>query len=163
VRPLKAWDDETWKRKLSKTLTVSRVDENIPTKKMRSARKPWYLALTQQPETNVADIKGLPKGHTLLLSEDDVLALVRYLLEPQVVAWADNPERTEAGEGEHQARLFLQPGMVAILESEDSVVAVNGEAQWSPDYFTRQEPFDRREWRPTMKIHTLPWPWKLQR
>src|SRR3954471_1026790 len=88
--PMKAWRDKDWNRKLSDTLTVARVDENIPTHEQGRRRKPWYVALTQQPETDVADIHGVPKdGRTLLLSEDDAVALVKYLLEPQVVVWSE--------------------------------------------------------------------------
>src|SRR3954465_15077266 len=92
--PLKAWGAPDWTRKVSKTLTVSRVDEDIPMDQLRADRKPCYLALTQAPDqlARVGGVRGLPEGTTLLLSEDDVLALAQYLLEPQLALWVENPE-----------------------------------------------------------------------
>ncbi len=152
---LKAWGDPAWQRKLSKTVTVSRVDEDIPTAKQRPDRKPWYIALTQKPDflKEVGGVNGLPPGNTLLLSEYDVVELVRYLLEPQTALWGTNPTPTEPGEQE--VRLFVEPGMVAVLA--DSGEVVNGEAHWSPAYFKKQEAYDVKKGLPTRKIHTLPW------
>jgi hypothetical protein len=150
---LKAWNDPEWQRKLSKTLTVSRVDEDIPTETQPRVRKPWFIALTQKPEllAKVGGVDGVPAGHTLLLSEDDVVALVRYLLEPQTVVWATNPSATELDGLE---RVSLQPGMVALLSTTGEVV--NGEAHWTPDFFTRQKPIDIRDG-VSPRFHTLPW------
>jgi hypothetical protein len=151
--PLKAWNDAAWQRKLSKTLTVSRVDEDIPTDEQKPNRKPWYIALTQNPEllTRVGGVSGLPEGNTLLLSEDDVVELVRYLFEPQLAMWSENPSPTEPGK--QQAYVFVQSGLLDVSESEE---IVNGERQWSPDYFTRQTPSDGADGIPP-KHHTLPW------
>jgi hypothetical protein len=153
-RQLKAWSDPAWQRKLSKTLTVSRVDENIPGTALKRKRKPWFVALTQNPErlTEVGSIGGLPAGTTMLLSEQDVLALVHYLLEPQTAMWLDNPERTEPGRVQGYA--FLQHGMLAFSASGQPV---NGEADWTPTYFRRQRPIDISEGLRTRKVHTLPW------
>ena len=87
----KAWDDCDFQRKLSKTLTISRVDEELPVSMTK--RKPWYLALTQHPDrfAKVGGVDGVPPGKTLLMSEDEVVALVDYLLESETV------ELTETG------------------------------------------------------------------
>jgi hypothetical protein len=158
---LKAWggrrESHPWQRKLSQTLTVSRVDENIPVEKQTRLRKPWFIALTQKPNllTTAGGVLHLPAGDTLLLSEDDVVALVGYLLEPQTALWCENPSPTEPGEYEFSA--YLQPGMVGLTESGD---VCNGEAQWSPAYFSRQKAYDLTDGLRTRKVHTLPW--KLQ-
>jgi hypothetical protein len=154
TRDLKAWSDLAWQRKLSKTLTVSRVDENIPGVKLKGKRKPWYIALTQKPDmlTEVGGVRSLPDGKILLLTEDEIVALVRYLVEPQTVVWSDNPEPTEAGEC--QVVCFIQPGMVA---TSDAGEVVNGEASWSPEYFKQQEAHDIMKDGRTPKMHTLPW------
>ena len=150
----KAWSDPAWQRKLSKTLIVSRVDESIPGDKLKGKRKPWYIALTQEPEMlkEVGGVRHLPDGKTLVLSEDDIVALVRYLVEPQTVLWSDNPEPTETREV--QVVAFAQPGMVATSESGE---IVNGEAWWSVEYFKQQQPHDIKKNGLTAKMHTLPW------
>ena len=157
---LKAWADRGWQTKLSETLTVSRVDEDIPTEKQTEERKPWFIALTQNPELlpAVGGVEGLPPGHTVLLSEDDVVALVQYLLEPQTAAWFENPSPIEPGS--QDAIAFLEPGLVTLIDGEP----VNGEAQWTPEYFRCQTPLAIEEGStfPTRKLHTLPWklvPW----
>jgi hypothetical protein len=149
--PLKAWGDRAWRRKLSKTLTVSRVDENIPTDEQTRRRKPWYVALTRASTVVSPKVAGLPAGNGVLLSENEVLALVAYLLEPQTVVWSENPSPTESGK--YQVFLFMQPGMVAI--SGDGRIW-NGEAPWTPSYFEGQEPIDKSV-RVSPKVHTLPW------
>lgn len=148
--PLKAWDDPAWQRPLSKTLTVSRVDEDIPTDAQTRDRKPWSIALTRERRPEHGDVQGLPAGRSLLLSEAEVMALVAYLFEPQTVLWSENPSPTETGEVGFL--MFLQPGMVAISESGQ---LVNGEAHWTLEYFKRQEPLDGTPRTP--KFHTLPW------
>jgi hypothetical protein len=149
---LKAWDDREWQRTLTTSLTVSRVDEDIPTETQPRVRKPWFIALTQKPDllAKVGGVDGLPAGTTLLLSEDDVVQLVRYLLEPQTVVWATNPSATELDGLE---RVSLQPGMVALLSTGE---VVNGEAHWTPEYFARQKPIDIRDG-VSPRFHTLPW------
>jgi hypothetical protein len=150
-RRLKAWDDPTWKRKLSRTLTISRVDEDIPTAKQPAVRKPWSIALTQKPDelARAGGVDGLPEGQTLLLSEQDVLELVRYLFEPQTAVWSSNPSPTKPGEVEFVR--YTQPGLIGITESGE---ILNGEAHWSPEYFRRLAPARRVS---TRKVHTLPW------
>jgi hypothetical protein len=92
MRVFKAWADPDWSMKLTKTLTVSRIDEDIPVHKQRT-RKPWYVGLTQTPDliAKVGGVQGVPAGKTLLLSEADVIALVNYLLDTGTV------ELTESG------------------------------------------------------------------
>jgi len=151
---LKAWDDRDWSRKLTKTLSVARVDEDIPADKLKKNRKPWYLALTQNPDLleEVGDVSGIPEvGTTILLSEYEVVELVKYLLESQTAVWTETDDPDNIGVGDYSAFMFEQPGMVEITE-EGRVV--NGEAQWSPSYFERQEPSADA---PRKKFHTLPW------
>lgn len=158
-RTLKAWDDPAWKRKLSAALTVSRVDADIPTDKQSRNRKPWYIALTQEPDalSVVGGVDGLPEGKTLLLTEREIVALVEYLLEPQTAVWAEQPD-TETP-GTYRAYLFGEPGMVAIGEVEgdpEKMAVFNGEAHWTPGYFKREAETVERVTTP--KVHTLPWP-----
>jgi hypothetical protein len=150
-RRLKAWDDPTWQRRLSRTLTISRVDEDIPTAKQGAHRKPWSIALTQKPDelARAGGVDGLPEGKTLLLSEQDVLELVRYLFEPQTAAWSSNPSAKPGDAVSYEP--YTQPGLIGITESGE---ILNGEAHWSPEYFRRLAPTRRVS---TRKIHTLPW------
>src|SRR5689334_7435597 len=115
--PLKAWNDTGWKRQLTPTLTVSRVDADIPTVELRGKRKPWYVALTQ-PTPNmhaeVSKVEGLPPRHTVLLSEEDTVALVRYLLESQMAVWSEEPEPTKPGEC--ACLFFEQPGLIHVSD-----------------------------------------------
>jgi hypothetical protein len=130
------------------------VDEDIPTEKQKSDRKPWFVALTQKPDRlqEVGGVRGLPDGNTLLLTEYEVVELVRYLFEPQTAVWSDTPTVTEPGM--YYGVLFLQPGMLDVSDAGD---IVNGEAQWSPECFRRQESLGKPESLPTRKLHTLPW------
>lgn len=98
----------------------------------------------------VGGVRHLPEGNTLLLSEDDVVSLVRYLFEPQTAAWSPYP--TPEKVGHHDVYMFEQAGMLGVSDRDE---IVNGEAEWSPEYFTQQEPGAVPE--PTSKIHTLPW------
>ena len=154
--PLKAWNDPAWKRKLSAHFTVSRVDEDIPAAEQGRERKPWYIALTQKPALLdvVGDVPGLPEGTTMLLSEDDVIALVRYLTEPQTALFVDDPSSTRLEK--HTAYMFLEPGMVGIRDADCEIV--NGEAHWTPEYFLEDEAPQPLERAVTKKVHTLPWP-----
>lgn len=150
--PLKAWGDPLWQRRLSETLTVSRVDEDIPTDKQKPIRKPWFVALTRTGDSP-PPVSGVPDGDTVLLSEGEVLALVAYLFEPQTAAWVDNPSVSERGEH----RLFPQPGMVWMSDSGEFVNGelLNGEAHWTPDYFRRRKAI--KQGAVPRKVHTLPW------
>jgi hypothetical protein len=150
---LKQWAARAWTKQLTPGLRVGRVDEDLPVSR-DGERKSWYLVLTQRPDLlkELGPVDGLPDtGTTLLLFEDDVVALVRYLLEPQVAAWAEDPEATKLG----RHRLFFEPGLVAFTEAGE---AVNGEAHWSPEHFRQARPLDARAGLPTRKVHTLPWP-----
>jgi hypothetical protein len=78
---LKMWDDPDWSRRITPRLHVGMVDEELPFGK-EGGRKSWYIALTQHPDLlkKLGPVKGLPKkGTTLLLFEDDVVALVEHL------------------------------------------------------------------------------------
>jgi hypothetical protein len=147
--PLKAWDDPAWKRRLSKTLTVSRVDENIPTDEQKPIRKPWFLAITRTSKDS-RTVRGLPAGRSVLLSEDEVLGVLRYLFEPQLAVWAEKPTPTEPGTV--LALMFLQPGMVAIAKTGQLWI---GEGQWTPKYFKRQKPIYIRRKGTTNDRHSL--------
>jgi len=161
---LKAWGDEAWRRKLTKTLSVARVDDDVPGEELKGQRKPWFLALTQK--TNLLEelggVRGLPEGHTMLLSEDDVVALVRYLFEPQIAMWVDEPEISQPGD--RKALVFEEQGMLGVSDDDE---IVNGEANWSKEYFEQtvaphDQPglladFQRRNGK--LRVHTLPWKW----
>ena len=138
-------------RDLSRTLTVARVDHDIPTEEQGPDRKPWFIALVQKANFNPdLSVPGLPASRTILLSEEDVLRLVDYLLEPQTAVWAENPST-----GGGHAQMFDEPGMVGLADSEDGVtIVVNGEAHWTPEYFKQQKPVTERR----RRINTLPWP-----
>lgn len=80
---MKMWDDPDWSRRITPRLHVGMVDEELPLGK-EGGRKSWYIALTQHPDLlkKYGPVKGLPEnGTTLLLFEDDVVALVGYLRE----------------------------------------------------------------------------------
>jgi hypothetical protein len=77
---LKMWADDDFSRRITSRLHVGMVDEELPFGR-EGGRKSWYIALTQQRDLlkKLGGVKGLPSGKTLLLFEDDVLALVDYL------------------------------------------------------------------------------------
>ncbi len=82
VNYLKVWASSEWTRRLTPRLRVAMVDEELPAAKVRG-RKSWYLALTQDRDLLKAlgPVHGVPKtGKTLLLFEDDVVALVQHLM-----------------------------------------------------------------------------------
>jgi len=84
---LKTWDDSDWTRRLSPRLSVGRVDEELPFGK-EGGRKSWYLTITQDSDLlkTLGPVKGVPqKGRTLLLFEDDVVALVQHLADSELV------------------------------------------------------------------------------
>ena len=130
---------------------MSRVDEDIPTDEQTPKRKPWWVALTQAAD--VRRVGGLPDGTTVLLSEDEVLALVAYLCEPQTAVWSENPSPTRPGKV--RMAFFSQPGMVALSPEGD---LWNGEGDWTPNYFARQQPMRVTKRTRLAKLHTLPWP-----
>ncbi len=83
---LKTWDDSSGTRRLSPRLSVGRVEE-LPFGK-EGGRKSWYLTITQDTDLlkTLGPVKGVPKkGKTLLLFEDDVVALVQHLADSELV------------------------------------------------------------------------------
>jgi hypothetical protein len=97
-RHLKAWasSHET----LTERLRVAVVDEDLPVG-TEGGRKSWYLALTQPRDLadTLGPVHGLPAmGHTTLLFEDDVIALVEYLLGGLVLLTDDGRVLNEAAD-----------------------------------------------------------------
>jgi hypothetical protein len=85
---LKTWADKDATRRLTPRLRVGVVDEDLPFGK-EGGRKSWYLSVTQDPDLveTLGPVHGLPKrGKTLLLFEDDVVALVRHVIDNDLVA-----------------------------------------------------------------------------
>jgi hypothetical protein len=83
---LKMWDDPDWSRRITPRLHVGMVDEELPESERgkKWKRKSWYITLTQNPDLlkKIGQVKGLPKtGTTLLLFEDDVIALVDHVCQ----------------------------------------------------------------------------------
>ncbi len=74
---LKLWADPDWSRQISETLHVGRVDDD----QGAGPEKPWFVSLTQSPNRlqEMGGARGTPPGTTLLLSHDDVVALLPYL------------------------------------------------------------------------------------
>jgi hypothetical protein len=89
----------------------------------------------------------------MLLSEDDVVALVRYLFEPQTALLGADPEQPGPIE-DPQFAAFLRPGMVAMTRDDNAIV--NGEAHWSLKSFKRNLAHSKTHVT-TAKVHTLPW------
>lgn len=86
-RHLKTWGQGEWTRRLTPRLKVGMVDEDLPVG-TEGGRKSWYLTLTQDADLleKLGPVKGVPtKGKTLLLFEDDVVALVRHLDQRDLV------------------------------------------------------------------------------
>jgi hypothetical protein len=84
---LKTWSAKDWTRRVSPRLRVGMVDEELPFG-TEGGRKSWYLTLTQDPDLlkTLGPVKGTPKkGTTLLLFEDDVIALVQHLADGELV------------------------------------------------------------------------------
>ncbi len=87
VNYLKVWASSDWTRRLTPRLRVAMVDEELPPDKV-GGRKSWYLALTQDRDLLKAlgPVHGVRKnGKTLLLFEDDVVALVQHLMDAGLV------------------------------------------------------------------------------
>lgn len=88
---LKTWGDVDWTRRLTPRLSVGMVDEDLPP--TISQRKSWYITLTQGRDLlkELGPVHGTPrKGKTLLLFEDDVIALVQHLADAGLVTIADD-------------------------------------------------------------------------
>jgi hypothetical protein len=92
---LKTWSPRTakdWTRRLTPRLSVGMVDEEIPFGK-EGGRKSWYLSVTVDPDLlkTLGPVKGTPrKGKTVLLFEDDVIALVQHLADAELVMVDDD-------------------------------------------------------------------------
>lgn len=94
---LKVWSPRSaasWTRRVTPRLHVSMVDEELPYRDTDDSRNPdrirksWYLALTQDRDLakELGPVWGLPKkGKTLLLFEDDLIALVQYLIDGDLI------------------------------------------------------------------------------
>jgi hypothetical protein len=80
---LKAWENT----RITPRLRVAVVDEWLHEGR-RKARKSWFIALTQNPDTlkKCGPVKGAPEATTLLF-EDDVVALVNWLLSLGQIAF----------------------------------------------------------------------------
>jgi hypothetical protein len=88
---LKTWNSPDWTLRLTPRLSVGMVDEELPFGK-EGGRKSWYLTVTQDRDLlkELGPVKGAPKkGKTLLLFEDDVVALVRHLSDVGLVDMND--------------------------------------------------------------------------
>lgn len=92
---LKTWSGpaaKSWTRRLTPRLAVGLVDEDLPAGK-EGGRKSWYLSLTADPDLlkTLGPVKGIPrKGNTVLLFEDDVIALVQHLADAELVMVDDD-------------------------------------------------------------------------
>jgi hypothetical protein len=87
---LKMWGDPDWTRQITPRLHVGMVDEELPERERGKLwdRKSWFIALTQHPDLlkKYGPVKDLPKtGTTMLLFEDDVVALVEHLFDAGLV------------------------------------------------------------------------------
>lgn len=107
---LKTWGDKEWTRRLTPRFSVGMVDEDLPYGK-EGGRKSWYLSLTQDKDllTTLGPVVGAPeKGKTLLLFEDDVVALVRHLEATGLIAMTESGRlvngRAMEYEGDHPHR-----------------------------------------------------------
>lgn len=68
------------------------VDEALPMGK-EGGHKSWYLSLSADPDLlkTLGPVKGTPrKGKTVLLFEDDVIALVQHLADAELVMVDDD-------------------------------------------------------------------------
>lgn len=94
INYLKTWSPATardWTRRLNRNLSVGMVDEELPFGK-EGGRKSWYLALTQDTDLlkTLGPVQGVPKkGKTLLLFEDDLIALVQHLCDADLITFDD--------------------------------------------------------------------------
>ena len=76
--------------------------------------------MTQKPALLdvVGDVPGLPEGTSnAAAAEDDVIALVRYLTEPQTALFRGRPKFNQT-RGKRTAYTFLEPGMVGIRDAD---------------------------------------------
>jgi hypothetical protein len=92
---LKMWGDPSWSRRITPRLHVGMIDEELPEKErgVLWKHKSWYLSLTQHPDLlkKLGGVKGLPKnGTSLLLFEDDVVALVEHLFDANLIEFDDD-------------------------------------------------------------------------
>jgi hypothetical protein len=114
LKYLKMWGDPAWSRRLTRRLHIGMVDEELPVGQ-EGGRKSWYLALTQ-PENLAATlgpVRRVPKGHTLLLFEDDVVALTQYLHDVVGTLLLDEDGRPDGTERNVRRRPIEPPRPVA--------------------------------------------------
>jgi len=88
---LKVFGDKCYTKLLTPRLTVGMVDEELPVGK-EGGRKSWYLALTSDLLTRLGPVHGAPERDTILLFEDDVVALVKHVLDCWLIAITDEGE-----------------------------------------------------------------------
>ena len=91
---LKTWDGDTsgWKHPLSDSTTVCIADDDVGA----DASKPWWIYLAQTVDPPPVRTR-LPGKH-VLLSQDEALALVVYLLDSELLE-LDEKSRTVAIRG----------------------------------------------------------------
>lgn len=91
---LKAWAGTEYQRRITPRLRAAMVDEDrLSADDLATKRKSWYVAITQDRDLTqtLGPVHGLPKrGHTMLLFEDDVIALVEYLIDINRIAIAND-------------------------------------------------------------------------
>jgi hypothetical protein len=92
---LKMWGDPDWSYRMTPGLHVGMVDEWLHERERGRLwnHKSWYISLTQNPDLlkKLGGVKGLPeKGTSLLLFEDDVVALVQHLFDHDLIDFDDN-------------------------------------------------------------------------
>jgi hypothetical protein len=86
------WADPSWTRRLTPRLSVAMVDEELPFGR-EGGRKSWYLAVTGDRDLvrEWGPVPGLPtKGNTLLLFEDDLVALVQHLFDGNLIEFDED-------------------------------------------------------------------------
>ena len=105
---LKMWGDFDWSYQLTPTLHVGMVDECMRFGH-EGGRKPWNISLTLPKAITPRDVDGLPKkGTSVLLSEGDVVAMVRYLLEGFLVQFDDDGQPVNGPELDTNIMLAIQ-------------------------------------------------------
>jgi hypothetical protein len=88
---LKVGVDKDYTKPLTPRLSVGMVDEELPVGK-EGGRKSWYLTLTSDLLTQLGPVHGARKRDTILLFEDDVVALVKHVFDAWLIAITDDGE-----------------------------------------------------------------------
>jgi len=105
------WDSRGWTRRLTPRLSVGMVDEWIDTNEGSQARTSCYVAIIQDRDLlkRLGPVRGVPRaGKTLLLFEDDVVALVQYLVDGDLVR-PDDEGRVRNGPAEDWQFALQEP------------------------------------------------------